>query len=206
VDLRQGTLFTGGVEGVGADAYTGIMKYCIDELRTAKTGVKMPDDRFFVLVPAFNPPSMVNKVRLLGINRQSFPYIVPEVYQALGSLSERGKIDVVVAGNNMAERRGYLACVADALVVINGGTGTLDEAVMALQNGKPVITLSYSGGAALELKEHKDSSYPITLSTTNPEQAYALGKFSPDLIHVAEDPEEILRCLDQALDQHLLRF
>src|SRR3989344_4806210 len=46
---KQGSLFTGGVPGVGADVYEGISKYCEENNL---------EDRFFVLVPEdeFVPP------------------------------------------------------------------------------------------------------------------------------------------------------
>lgn len=45
---RKGSVFTGGVDGIGSDVYAGVLKYCIAE--QTRTG-KPVDDRFFVVIP-----------------------------------------------------------------------------------------------------------------------------------------------------------
>src|SRR3990167_6541755 len=46
---KKGTLFTGGVHGVGVDIYRGIIDYCLE---------KNVSDKFFILFPDINsnPP------------------------------------------------------------------------------------------------------------------------------------------------------
>ena len=200
IDNRRGTLFTGGVDGVGVDVYTGIMRYCIDKLESCRFLRKMPDDRFFVLVPAFDhirveQDSSPSESRYIIVR-----FEVPEAYRALGVISEGGKLNVVTAGSDMEERRNYLAEIADVLITINGGMGTLDEAITANKNRKPVITLSYSGGAASLLHSIKDPSYVPLVKPKEVQLISRMGRYvNPDLIHVASDTQEMIRHLDLLL-------
>src|SRR3989338_1652346 len=120
VEQRGGTLFTGGVEGVGVDAYVGVLKFCLEPDGRVK------DDRFFVLVPAFQS---INT--RLGTKR--FDYEIPASYSALAHLGPRGVLDSFVIDGDMEDRRRYVGEVADALVVINGSGGTLDETFQAVR-------------------------------------------------------------------------
>lgn len=53
-------------------------------------------------------------------------------------------------GKNMFERRIGMGLVADVLIVLNGGPGTLHEAAEALKNGKNLLVMNYGGaGGAL---------------------------------------------------------
>ncbi|MBS3149294.1 hypothetical protein J4455_01190 [Candidatus Woesearchaeota archaeon] len=116
---KKGTLFTGGVNGVGVDFYKGIVDYCKEN---------SVDDRFFVLLPeAFIDPAS-------------------EYMNLAKQLNCHLKIERV--GNDMEERRTYVAQLADKLVVVNGSKGTLDECVKGLFYGKEIICLENSGGAA----------------------------------------------------------
>jgi hypothetical protein len=144
VESKAGTIFTGGVEGVGVDVYTGIIKYCIDK----KINEHMIDDKFFVLIP-----SGLEILDKNTFDKREIREYVPIAYEPLGYLSKRGSLDKIVAGSDMAERRKYLAEVADILIVVNGGAGTVHEAVMGLCNKKPVISLYETGGAAKMLKD-----------------------------------------------------
>jgi hypothetical protein len=139
---EAGSVFTGGVDGVGVDAYAGIMKYCIDQ---GLSKGRLPEDRFFVLIPHYfmmGPPRR-------GIRRQArVEYDPPQSYAVLAALSKEGKLSIERAGSTMDERREFVAGIADKLVVVNGGSGTLDEAINALEFGKPIITLPYTYGAA----------------------------------------------------------
>ncbi len=115
---KEGTLFTGGSPGVGVDIYGGIIDYCIEK------GV---NDRFFTLIPE-------------GI--EPFPG-----YSDLAK--KRGsEVNIERLGKDMAERRSFLAALADMLVVVNGSSGTLDEALKGLVLGKLVLALNNSGGIA----------------------------------------------------------
>ncbi|MDE1823074.1 MAG: LOG family protein [Candidatus Micrarchaeota archaeon] len=183
IGSRPGTLFTGGVEGVGVDIYTGVIRRCVDELRESARKT-MPDDRFFVLLPKF------------GSIKSMIPFEIPEAYNALGSLSKRNSIDVVFSGDHLAERREYLANVADILIVVNGGVGTIDEAVIALQNKKPVITLSYSGGAALMLSAQTRHSRFMPFATHALPFGEMISDDSRNLIFTASNAAEMLLHLD----------
>jgi hypothetical protein len=193
----NGTLFTGGVNGVGVDVYTGVMQYCVDELRRDRTGKKMPDDRFFVLVPSHEYIPCGKGFGLLEPKYQCVPFEVPEAYHALGAISERKSLDIVTAGDDLAERRQYLAHLADVLVAVNGTDGTLDEALIALQNGKPVITLSYSGGAALSLQTIKISPRAIKFSQNITRQfGDSIRDIDTGLIYIASNTAEMIRHLN----------
>ena len=50
-----------------------------------------------------------------------------------------------------ALRNGLIARSADAVVLVGGGSGTLSEAALAWQFGKPLVALADSGGWAAEL-------------------------------------------------------
>lgn len=149
---NKGNLFTGGVDGVGIDIYGGIIRYCY----TNSTKTNTLADRFFVLVP--ETEFLRGKKGM-----QPVPYEPPQGYKVLGMLSSDHKLNVEVAGSNMAERRIYLAEIGDIFVVVNGGYGTIDEANLALTKQKPVISLSNTGGAARVLANIKTGSYDETL-------------------------------------------
>jgi predicted Rossmann-fold nucleotide-binding protein len=145
IEDKKGTLFTGGVEGVGVDIYTGIIKYHLNYLLKTK---KLPEERFFVLVPT-------NTRFRNGDNSFSLPYQIPQSYRCLPSLFNQD-LKVIRAGDNMAERREYLSNVADAVVVLNGSGGTLEEAFFSLKQGKKVLPIPITGGAALDLVKIKN--------------------------------------------------
>ena len=132
---RRGSLFTGGVPGVGIDVYRGIVDYCSEK------GV---EDKFFVLFP----------------NTESEP---PQEYFKLAERTKNGALRVERVGADMEERRSYVAAVADLLVVVNGSDGTIDEALKGLYLGKPVISLQTSGGAAEVISRLKKGEIEIPL-------------------------------------------
>lgn len=117
---KKGSLFTGGVSGVGTDVYRGIVDYCIEH------GV---DDKFFVLFPDID-------------------FEPPKEYFRLAGKTKSGALRVERVGADMEERRSYVGAVADLLVLINGASGTIDEALKGLYLEKPVVCLQNSGGAA----------------------------------------------------------
>jgi len=85
------------------------------------------EDRFFVLLPE-------------GVN-------VPGGYNRV---SQKGAVAVEYFGSDMFERRIGMGKVADVVIVLNGGGGTLHEAACALADGKKVIVFDYGGaGSAL---------------------------------------------------------
>ena len=132
---RSGSLFTGGVSGVGIDVYRGIVDYCIEN------GV---EDKFFVLFP----------------NMEFEP---PEEYFRLAEKTKNGILRVEKVGEDMEERRSYVGAVADLLVLVNGAVGTIDEALKGLFLGKPVICLQNSGGAAEVISKVKRGEIDIPL-------------------------------------------
>ncbi len=154
IETAGGTVFTGGVAGVGVDTYIGVMQFCT---RAAPRHGRILDDRFFALIPRYHEPSFMDSLEaLLPKKPTEMPYEPPGEYAALGYLTPRGQVDCVYAGKNMEERRTYLAEIADVILVVNGGAGTLDEAHKALKEGKSIIALPYTGGAAAAIGQMKE--------------------------------------------------
>jgi len=133
---RKGSLFTGGVSGVGVDVYRGIVDYCTEK------GV---EDKFFVLFP----------------NTEDEP---PQEYFRLAERTKNGILKVERVGQDMEERRSYVAGLADLLVLVNGAVGTIDEALKGLVLGKPVVCLQNSGGAAEVISRLKRGEIKIPLN------------------------------------------
>jgi len=132
---NRGTLFTGGVSGVGVDVYQGIVGYCVE---------KSLEDKFFVLFPEGNiQPSQ-------------------EYFDLIKSL-KNSTLKVERAGKDFEERRLYMSAIADALVLMNGSSGTVDEALKGLILGKPLVCLQNSGGAAEVIAKLKRGEIEIPL-------------------------------------------
>jgi predicted Rossmann-fold nucleotide-binding protein len=108
----KGTLFTGGVPGVGEDVFNGFKAGPFYDPKLKK---------FFALLP------------------EGFP---PLVYG--------DQADVEIFGEDMYQRRIGMGLVADALIVLHGGSGTLHEAAEALKRGKHLVVFQ-AGGAGSEL-------------------------------------------------------
>lgn len=60
-------------------------------------------------------------------------------------------VDIVVPTGMQIGRNVIVAAMADVLVAIGGGAGTLSEIAVAWQLGKPIISLAASGGWAERL-------------------------------------------------------
>src|SRR3989344_3225069 len=132
---KKGTVFTGGVSGVGVDVYRGIADYCEK---------KKCEDKFFVLFPDFG-------------------FEPPQEYFELAEKTKNKVLRVEKIGKDMEERRSYLGAVADLLVLINGSVGTIDEVLKGLVLGKPVVCLQNSGGAADVISKFKRGEIEIPL-------------------------------------------
>ncbi|GLF94804.1 LOG family protein [Streptomyces yaizuensis] len=107
--------------------------------------------------------------------------------------SARKDADEMVIARDLAERKALLLDRADAVVIMVGGTGTLDEAT-----------------EILELKKHGHHTKPVVLLNTNgfydglKEQFRRMDAegFLPvplaDLVFFAEDGHQALECLERA--------
>jgi uncharacterized protein (TIGR00725 family) len=60
-------------------------------------------------------------------------------------------VDIVVPTGMQIGRNIIVAAMADVMVVVGGGAGTLSEVAVAWQLGKPIVTLAMTGGWAEEL-------------------------------------------------------
>lgn len=186
IDKHPGTIFTGGVEGVGVNVYHGVVNH---SFYYATFGRPIPKTRFFVLVP--NNELVEDEITGGFSNKK---YEVPESYHELSKLA-RQELTIVRIGNNLKERRNYLAQIADVLVMINGSTGTLDEAILASKLSKKVFVLGNSGGLARTLvkcKEEKD--YFEKLKKIVP-GARVLSEVNWDYIHPVKDTDDLIKNL-----------
>lgn len=127
LEKQQGTIFTGGVPGVGVDIYQGVINYCQEHSKS--------NDKFFCLLP------------------EEYPICIDYLLSA----DEIGKNSVSIEriGKDMEERRTNLSNLADCLIVVNGSHGTLDEALKSMLLGKKLLCLANSGGAAKVLEKIK---------------------------------------------------
>jgi len=183
VGRMGGTVFTGGVSGVGSDTYLGVMKFCIDQ--AIRSG-EMPDDKFFVLAP---------KYEHIG-NGAIIPYLPPSSYLALGALTPRGSLDLELSGEHMSERRQNLSEVGDIFLMLNGGFGTLDEANLALQAGKQVITLPFTGGGARVIERIKSLGVSTKLRKKMGEAGVSFDETDMTRLYSAHNHEEMIRQLE----------
>lgn len=141
-EVMNGSICTGGVEGVGLDVYCGFVDTCL------QTSDK-PNDRFFVAIPTHTlemPSLMDDDIRSPYCKPQLVPYSAPKGYQIAAKLLHQ-ELKVLRVGADMAERRKKLAEMANIAIAINGGMGTLEEIVLAASLGARVFIDGNSGGA-----------------------------------------------------------
>jgi uncharacterized protein (TIGR00730 family) len=106
----------------------------------------------------------------------------------------RANADEMVIAPDLAHRKAELLRRSDAVVVMVGGTGTLDEATEILElkkhglHGKPVVLLNSAGfydGLAQQLRRMEAEGFlPLPLS---------------ELVHVAADGADALAYLEEQL-------
>lgn len=106
----------------------------------------------------------------------------------------RAEADEMVVAADLAERKKLLLAKADAVVVMVGGTGTLDEATEILElkkhghTTKPVVLLNTAGfydGLKLQFARMEAEGFlPLPLA---------------DLVYFADEPAEALAYLEAAL-------
>jgi uncharacterized protein (TIGR00730 family) len=85
----------------------------------------------------------------------------------------RQDADEMVFAKDLAERKALLVAASDAMVILAGGLGTLDEATEVLElkkhgvHGKPVVLLNTAGfydGLVIQLRRmEKDGFLPVPL-------------------------------------------
>ncbi|MFD5148878.1 TIGR00730 family Rossman fold protein [Streptomyces sp. NPDC058401] len=107
----------------------------------------------------------------------------------------RKNADEMVIAADLAERKALLLAKADAVAILVGGTGTLDEATEILElkkhgkTRKPVVLLNTEGfydGLKIQFQRMEDEGFlPVPLT---------------DLVSFAEDPATALAHLEQHLD------
>jgi hypothetical protein len=144
--LGGGYVYTGGVEGVGVDSYGGVLHYAYNHHVDPKFFAIIPETYTFVLNPKAPP-----KDRKLKTVAYSLPDDYLEMQDLILSLHPERELEEIPAfygGKGMVDRREIIVQIADALVMLNGSNGTLDEAIRAANLGIPLIVCEYSGGAA----------------------------------------------------------
>lgn len=128
---RRGWLFSGGVSGAGFEVYRGIADY---------SSQHRVSDRFFTLLP-----------------RGDEPY----EYTDLARKLLKKEVTNEACGSSMEQRRRAMSMVGNVLIVVEGGGGTEDEALNAVENGTPLISFYKSGGAAGEYSEKSELVHPV---------------------------------------------
>lgn len=190
---RKGSLFTGGVKGVGLDVYRGIVSAC--QPNEKSEGSKVEEDRFFVLVPT--------DILLSAIEGEDSKealytsYSIPREYEELAKTTKSGELRIVRAGKDMSERRKHLAKVADALVVVNGGLGTLDEALGAIKGRKPVIPIVSTGEVPSLLEAFKRR--PNRFRKLVGGMGYSVDNLDRSFIYPVNNALEVISVLENLL-------
>jgi len=184
LDKHEGTVFTGGVDGVGADVYGGVVRFCFE--RGMKTS-EVPDDKFFVLAPHGIVYGELGMERI-------FHYPIPRSYTLLASLVKENGLTEYRAGQEMGERRKILAEIADVGIMLNGSGGTTDEALQILNHGKRIIVCPYSGGATRALMDLKNDNLTRVQRRTRVKRQ-VLERIDPELIVVADNADEAITAL-----------
>jgi len=205
LDSREGFIFTGGVLGVGVDIYEGVIRECVrNGYYSPLDGENRFDDRFFVLVPMYDEDIQLPKSlaqffsgkTVSSITKRSI-YRPPREYLKLGESSSRGRLDIVRAGENMMERREYVAGIADVLVLVNGGSGTLDEAFNAVGTSVPLIVMEDSGGAAALICEAKKDAQNWRIKEQLQRRNLSIEYLQEAEIYVCKRSDEISSCLER---------
>lgn len=86
-------------------------------------------------------------------------------------------MDLVVPSGLGLARNVLVVLTADAIVVVNGGSGTLSEIALGWQHGRPIVALTGSGGWADRLAgQPVDAERPgdRVMAARDPEHALAL--------------------------------
>jgi uncharacterized protein (TIGR00730 family) len=106
----------------------------------------------------------------------------------------RTDADEMVITRDLAERKAQLLAKSDAIVVMPGGLGTLDEATEILElrkhklHDKPVVLLNTAGfydGLMMQLRRMEDEGFlPVSLA---------------DLVHSADDAAGAIAYLDRVI-------
>ncbi|MEV4604330.1 TIGR00730 family Rossman fold protein [Amycolatopsis sp. NPDC049253] len=104
----------------------------------------------------------------------------------------REDADEMVITADLAERKALLLSRSEAVVVLAGGLGTLDEVTEVLElkkhglHHKPIVLLNTGGfydGLILQLRRMEDDGFlPLPLD---------------DLVHFAAEPADVLACLER---------
>jgi len=188
LDNSKGKIFTGGVNGVGVDSYVGVLKFCIENIQ--KKGY-LDESKFFVAIPKFDAETRFEDFFPREIN---IPYSPSSAYFNLANLSKENKLEIEVIGENMEERREKLAKLTDLVVVVNGGAGTFEEAIMTLNASKPVISLNGSGGAAQILNFLKND-IDISLFIKKYHNAERIQSLDKSNLYNINDPAELKNLL-----------
>jgi hypothetical protein len=115
----------------------------------------------------------------------------------LSSNWARHDADEMVIAENLGERKALLLARSDAIVVMAGGLGTLDEATDILEqrkhglHDKPVVLLNTAGfydGLTLQLQRMEDEGFlPVPLA---------------DLVFVTDDNARALTHLEESVALH----
>jgi len=119
------------------------------------------DDRFFALLPKGITPSMDYR-----------------------EISPSRTVQTAYVGQDMFERRIGMGKIADLLIVLNGGYGTLHETVSAIDDGKKIIVLNHGGVGALLYNAKLSNALSPTLIKAGLKPEHLQNIITADLDHV----------------------
>jgi hypothetical protein len=192
-DNYHGTLFTGGMNGVGADIFVGVTRYRMHASHGQPPVINFR--HFFVLIPERETHSIMGFGEFIEPFQESYSYRQLAALTGDDIIRER-------AGDSLEERRICLAHTADFAVCLNGTGGTLDEAAMILQHGKPVITCAESGGVSEALQTYKTylvGNFNMKLKWLEKMMNVMPFGMNPDLIVTTDTVEEAVEAVKRQM-------
>ena len=85
---------------------------------------------------------------------------------------------VKFAGLDMTERRVILGSAGHITIALGGGSGTMHEAMVSLNQGKPTILIESHGGSAKDLSQERElkKSYPNLFVAKDVKEAAEIAK------------------------------
>jgi len=85
-------------------------------------------------------------------------------------------VDIVITTGMGYARNSIIACAADAVIAVAGGSGTLSELSMAWQYGKPIVVIKGLGSITESMigKQLDDRRSDFIMGAENPEEAISI--------------------------------
>lgn len=81
-----------------------------------------------------------------------------------GTSNQYTDVEVITGMTASGQDELLIALMADALIVVGGGAGTLQEIALAYRNKKPIITIANTGGYAEKLRGYLDERRSVRIA------------------------------------------